>query len=171
MFVVRNTNANECSPTVFSATYVIFLHDYRVKNFTKYTVADEVNRPSGFRKSMFAADLYTNRMRFKRTRWQNTFDSVSRNILLIELQNNGLGDHRLSRFKSYLRSRFRIVNIYEHYSTPIVVTSGVPRESYFSRRPFNIFIDKLNKLPCHKNSLFILGKYLFRLPSSVQNCH
>lgn len=50
-----------------------------------------------------------------------SFDKINHNILLIKLKNNEIPYSKLSWHKIYVVSRLQIINIYNYYSTPIVV--------------------------------------------------
>lgn len=88
------------------------------------------------------------------TDFSKAFDRVSHDILLQKLECYGIHGTLLQWFASYLTNRQQTVNINNHLSTVITVTSGVPQGANLAPLLFNIFINDVG--PCFEHAKYLM---------------
>lgn len=104
------------------------------------------------------------------TDFSKAFDTVSHNVLLKKLENDGVVGSMLQWFSSYLKSRKQRVQIGDSLSNPIDVTSSVPQGSHLGPMLFSIFINDIAKILniefiCYADDLKMIVE-----TDSVNNC-
>ena len=94
--------------------------------------------------------------------FSKAFDLMPHNVLLNKLASFGFDDNFIKLFTSYLSNRYQIVKVNHSFSSPRLVSSGVPQGSVLGPLLFLIFINDL-PLSCSSNC------FLFADDSKILN--